>query len=415
MGTTVHFVTGIDFHTIKLGVIRMTDSHTADKISREFKNLLTKWGIEDHQVAACVTDNAANILKATSDTFGVKRQIGCFAHSLNLVMENSVHCIAPIIDKVKAVVTFSRQSSEVRSKLERLQVGDERQHKIKDYVATRWNSVYTMLKRFVELAPDLVTVLYNFEKAPPMPSTQELQICSELVSLMAPLNEATVEMSGENYVTVSKVIPIVACIHNCVSGTTATSPLAKDLKVKLLQELEFRFANIETKAIYAKATILDPRYKRVHFKRAVCAANAVQAITREVMDDSNNVAIDPPSNEATPSTLWESHDKMVQMAELSEKNDDSQNVADEIHHYLSAKLKPRDTNPLEFWRENCLRYKFLHKVANKYLAIVATSVPAERLFSNAGDIMRPERNQLSDENLNNLVFLHGVPEEIFFK
>jgi hAT family C-terminal dimerisation region len=64
-----------------------------------------------------------------------------------------------------------------------------------------------------------------------------------------------------------------------------------------------------------------------------------------------------------------------------------------------------------------MRYKlYLYKVANKYLGIIATSVPSERLFSDsdARNIMRPERNQLSDVNLNNLVF-HGVPEELFFK
>ena len=48
----------------------------------------------------------------------------------------------------------------------------------------------------------------------------------------------------------------------------------------------------------------------------------------------------------------------------------------------------------------------LAKLAQKYLGIVATSVPSECLFSVAGNIVRTKRATLLPENLDKLVFLH---------
>ena len=45
-------------------------------------------------------------------------------------------------------------------------------------------------------------------------------------------------------------------------------------------------------------------------------------------------------------------------------------------------------------------------MAKKYLGIVATSVPSERLFSMAGNVVTAKRCALEPENVEKLVFLH---------
>ncbi|KYN21735.1 hypothetical protein ALC57_05886, partial [Trachymyrmex cornetzi] len=48
------------------------------------------------------------------------------------------------------------------------------------------------------------------------------------------------------------------------------------------------------------------------------------------------------------------------------------------------------------------------KTAIKSLTIIATSVPAERLFSKAGRIMSEDRNKLSSKHLSQLLFLSSL-------
>jgi hypothetical protein len=49
----------------------------------------------------------------------------------------------------------------------------------------------------------------------------------------------------------------------------------------------------------------------------------------------------------------------------------------------------------------------LKDLAFKFLAIPATSVPSERLFSSAGDIISAKRSSLGSELARELIFLNG--------
>lgn len=80
--------------------------------------------------------------------------------------------------------------------------------------------------------------------------------------------------------------------------------------------------------------------------------------------------------------------------------------ADEEYDEFLAQMPVQLTvNPLTWWQGNYGRFPLLQKLARKYLAIPATSVPSERVFSAAGNIVTAKRSCLLPENVDMLIFL----------
>jgi hypothetical protein len=83
----------------------------------------------------------------------------------------------------------------------------------------------------------------------------------------------------------------------------------------------------------------------------------------------------------------------------------AQQVTAELLKYRAEPDAPITSCPLEWWRDNQQHYPLLSKLARIYLCVPATSVPSERLFSCAGDLVTAQRSLLSGENVDMLIFL----------
>lgn len=78
--------------------------------------------------------------------------------------------------------------------------------------------------------------------------------------------------------------------------------------------------------------------------------------------------------------------------------------------YLKQGVSPLKSDPIKMWEELKLIYPTMYKLAIKYLSVVATSVPSERLFSKAGATVSQQRNRLLGKRLEKLLFLGGCTE-----
>lgn len=105
----------------------------------------------------------------------------------------------------------------------------------------------------------------------------------------------TTEMSAEKNVTISKVLPIVSCLTNCVSSQVPKTELGESFKVSVSSQLQKRFGNIEIFNLCPVATLLDPRFKNLHFKDPVACANAIKKLKKMVSD--NQMALTSSSSE----------------------------------------------------------------------------------------------------------------------
>jgi len=77
----------------------------------------------------------------------------------------------------------------------------------------------------------------------------------------------------------------------------------------------------------------------------------------------------------------------------------------EIARYRSEMCISLTSCPLKWWKENSKFYPLLSPRAKAYLTTPATSVPRERVFLTAGDVVTSPRSQLRPENVDMLIFL----------
>lgn len=78
---------------------------------------------------------------------------------------------------------------------------------------------------------------------------------------------------------------------------------------------------------------------------------------------------------------------------------------DELDIYLSLSPPPSSKTVLEVWKDYKETLPKLHLLALKVFCVQASSAPAERLFSDAGNIFTDKRTLLGSEKLDDLLFL----------
>ena len=62
--------------------------------------------------------------------------------------------------------------------------------------------------------------------------------------------------------------------------------------------------------------------------------------------------------------------------------------------------------PLNWWKQNEMKYQLLSQLAIQLLCIPEISAPAECVFSTAGIMIAKDRARLAPGTSNELVFLH---------
>eukprot|EP00102_Acyrthosiphon_pisum_P018397 XP_008190138.1 PREDICTED: zinc finger BED domain-containing protein 4-like [Acyrthosiphon pisum] len=281
--------------------------------------------------------------------------------------------------------------------------------KMKQECPTRWNSAFYMLERFILLSEIIARVLFQLDTTPQNLTSLEIKVIRESIILLQPFEEITREIAGEKFMTASKIIPIRTLLKkNIESHIISVTNEGKMLQQRLKIEFYQKFHDVEKETLLAICTILDPRFKRVHFQSPLSAANAIGLIDAEIKKATRtyrleNTSVSEVSTEGNKISLWGEHDAMVN-TENVQYNDDEVNCEKRL--YLQQPIIDRKQSPIEFWLKS--PFSILTKIALKYLTVVATSVPSERLFSKAGNIITDNRSRLNHRRLEKLVFLSSL-------
>ena len=394
-----------ELQSFVLETARMQCSTTGENIGAEIIRIMEKFKIRN-KVPAIVTDNASSMVVAMRDH--VKIEHGrCFGHTLNLIVQSAVNkCeeTSKIKRKIKDIVTFFHHSSKATDALTaELVKAEKKTLKLKQEVPTRWNSTFLMMNRYLELHEEVSVILFRHNKANLCLQENEVQIAKSAIKSLQIFDKFTIEMSAEKVTSSSKIIPIIHMINSSLS-TDETS-----ISQNLLKEMETRFSNPEENTLWAMSTILDPRFKQ-H-----CIRN--EAVKEKIYNDmlnssaetekENTLTSEEMKREGEEETEEDEDDPWLQFdQELNKKFKVTATQETEIQKYFAENPVPRKQDPLKWWMTAARSYPLLSEEANKYLCIPASSVPSERLFSKAGELVSKKRSSLSDSTINKVLFLN---------
>ena len=192
----------------------------------------------------------------------------------------------------------------------------------------------------------------------------------------------------------------------------ARKPEGNTLASQLAENIKHRFPAREQNTTLAASTFLDVRFKHVVFadngnveKIRSKLINDMQKLHREQVVAPPVVTTSEPAVATATPGLWQEFDIRVRASQGNRTVGTDSNV--QMRRYLEEKVIFRNEDPLVWWQQNEGSLPLLSQLAKKYLGTVASSVPSERLFSKAGDLISPKRNRLKPKNVNMLLFLNA--------
>lgn len=194
-----------------------------------------------------------------------------------------------------------------------------------------------------------------------MLSNHEILILTEFVTLLQPIEWVTNAISGDTYPTCSVIIPLVYCMRSSLLKQSPSTETCKIFQTKLLTQAEVKKVN-------------------------------------------------PTKNNSEDFDFWDAHDALAR-ASANRVEVVTEGLCLELRQYLAEPVIGREKDPFKYWQSMRATRPNLFKVPIKYLSVIGTSVPSERLFSIAGLIKSDKRNRLGADNLNQVQFLSCFSRE----
>ncbi|XP_011688373.1 PREDICTED: zinc finger BED domain-containing protein 1-like [Wasmannia auropunctata] len=273
-----------------------------------------------------------------------------------------------------------------------------------------------MIQRLITLNTEdcLIVTLSKLPKAPEPLSFNDFVDLKEVVKLLQPFEAATNQISGQTYVTVSLIIPLVVGIHNNLTEIEQflTSDIGKELCTKLKLSVIKRLFIYEQRTIPKIATLLDPRLKKYAFRNVENANSAQQLVQQEVTqlirrERQLHLENEPSTSQATSNEATTSVAGLMDFLSQRISQTNPNAIADgiiAIRQYLELPTLELNKNPILYWKKYPV--KELQRIAERYFCVPGTSVPSERIFSKAGQIVSARRSNLKPTNVNLLIFLN---------
>ncbi|XP_013880075.1 zinc finger BED domain-containing protein 1 [Austrofundulus limnaeus] len=424
LSVTIHFIEDWELKSACLQTSYFPQDHTGEHIAEALQDVLTNWKLNPAALVAVTTDNGANVVKAVQ--LNKWQRMQCFGHRLHLAIGHGMDDarVTRAISLCKKVVSSFSYSWKKRRDLAEVQIQlGLPSHQLITETATRWGSRLLMIDRVLEQERALSKVLSADMKTRPLvPTWQDIEVLEAVQKALKPLQDFTDALSGEDYVTLSYVRPVLHLLNkSLLAPAEGESALCKSIKTSIVDYLNNKFADPPTSDLLDTASFVDPRFKAKYIP-----SEKMDALKHKVISEAESLLRynDRCSSDLHSSTAHESADlqetavaaapakKKKSLASFFQHNTTTittftqrEAIESELSSYLFSVCVESDADPLKWWKEHEVVYPALSCLAKKYLCVPATSSPSERIFSCSGNIVSCQRASLKPETVDRLVFL----------
>ena len=400
--------------------------------------------VQNKQKLSFVTDNAADIKKAVSTTY---QWLGCAAHHVNLIVKEAFRkklTAAHLLKKCKKIVSSINNSNNILYNVRKYQEEmDLPPKKLLQEVTTRWWSILHMLESIVATEDSTTLALRDSKKLHLILTSDEMKRVKEIIELLTCFKKKTDTFGSETDITISLIIPTFKGFKDLLQQVQVNeSAMIKDMKQHMLVKLQSRY-NPEQKEYLSQCAFLDPRFKKAVVFETDAFTERVKDIvlsyaelfhgTEENIENESfaNTRREEPSPSTATATasaststttdfdLFDDDDPSDDDTEIMNPSETIKKIKEEIQRYKTIKMTKTQKETLHvisWWKERKCEYPYLFKAVRSMLCTPATSVPSERIFSEAGYIARAKRSSISPVNLHKNLFIKRnkkyLPENI---
>ena len=321
---------------------------------------------EDHEDDDDTADDTDNCMDSSVFTHLPAERNSCFVHTLQLVVHDGFKQAGPQISKLVAktskIVSFARKSTLATDILEGekcLQAAN----------ATRWNSQLRMIRSIVNVPSDKLDALDTVHL-----SQYERNSLRDLCDILKPLESVTIRVQEEKGVSASLVVPCVRGLKLRMRQISST--YNSKFVLALRESIEKRLTPFEND-LYSTASAVDSRFKLQWCCSEIEKSTMKQLLISNCEHVAKNVTAAEQPPEAKRQRVAEPDDIFDFMNMEQSQTSSTSSATTEVTEYLSQPCTDRHSNPLQYWKANCINFPILTQLVPRYLNIPVSSAPVQ--------------------------------------
>ncbi|XP_026132004.1 zinc finger BED domain-containing protein 1-like isoform X1 [Carassius auratus] len=366
-----HFITeNWKLTSYVLDTAHLLTKHTAENAAEHLLRISNEWNVTEKTQS--VVSNIDGIKKARING-GRWTYIPCFAHTLDKVFRETMQITdcESLLRKCQQIVAFFHQSDIASHNLQQYCASlSLRQSELIQSSGLNWLTTLHMLKNILEQWPAIFKVFVDRRVDDLCLSENERKIMENIVAVLNILKEVTEEAGSQGFSPISKIIPLVQKLQKELRKQwMGGNGIAK----KLSKICDYHIGSSKKILQFRVSTALDPQYKTSVLQESGIE-DISEEIRKQIRGSAEHCSRDTESQESVFQRYWKTTN-------------------------ISA-------NALEFWKSN-KEFKKLATVARKYLTVVSTAIPVERVHQLQESQLANRRNFLEPENVNMILFLNS--------